>query len=94
MAQIRKLKNEIKSIAGELIGECETYLRFHPETEIKKIEKIIAAIEEKEHAFIHELNHLKNSKDVKSKAYCNSIIDRLKKEMIPLLDKVGDLATK
>ena len=90
MAQIRKLKNEIKSLSGDLVAECETYLRFHSEAETKKIEKIITTIKDKERSFIHEINQLRYSKDVKSKTYCDKIIAKVKKEMVPLLDKIGD----
>ena len=94
MANIRNLKKQIKTIASELTAECEVYARFHPEADGKKIEKIISDIHEKERSLTYEINHLKHNKDVKPKDFYNKIIAQVNKEMIPLLDKLGDLAKK
>lgn len=94
MSNIRNLKKEIKNLSAELIAECETYISFHPETDRKKANKIIASITEKEKSLMYEISHLKNSANIAPKAYYSKITEKVKKEMLPLLDEIGELAGK
>ena len=91
MAKIRRLKKDLKNLASDLIFECETYMRFHPEMDNKKSVKIISDIETRLKALIYEINHSKDKGSVKTKDYYQKIVDKVKKELIPLLDKIGDL---
>jgi len=91
MAKIRRLKKDLKNLASDLIFECETYMRFHPEMDHKKSVKIIGDIETRLKALIYEINHSKDKGSVKAKDYYQKIVDKVKKELIPLLDKIGDL---
>jgi hypothetical protein len=91
MASIRRLKKDLKNLASDLIFECETYMRFHPGVDKKKALKIISDIENKSKALIYEINHFKDKEKVRTSEYYQKIIHRAKKELIPLLDKIGDL---
>ena len=94
MANIRKLKKEIKILVNDLITECNAFINFHPEFDRKKGEKIISDITKKEQEIIYEINHLKDSKDIKARAYYINIINKVKKEMVPLLDEIGKMVKK
>lgn len=94
MAKIRRLKKDVKTLASDLIMECETYMKFHPEVDRKKTGKIIGDVEKKLQTLIHEINHFENKGNVKPKEYYKKIVDKVKKELIPLLDKIGDIDKK
>ncbi len=91
MASIRKLKKDIKNLASDLILECETYMRFHPGIDEKKIMKIIGDIESKSNSLISEINHNSKKGNVRARDFYQKIISRVKKELMPLLDKLGDI---
>ena len=94
MTKIRRLKKDVKSLASDLIIECKTYMKFHPEADRKKAAKIMIDVEDKLQTLIHEINHFKNKGEVKSKEYYKKIADKVKKELIPLLDKMSDFEKK
>jgi hypothetical protein len=91
MASIRRLKKDIKNLASDLMLECKTYIRFHPGADEKKTIKIIGDIESKSNALINEINHYSEKGDVSARDFYKKIITRVKKELIPLLDKIGDI---
>jgi hypothetical protein len=94
MAKIRRLKKDAKALASDLIMECETYMKFHPEADRKKAGKIISDVEKKLQTLVHEINHFDNKGNVKPKDYYAKIIDKIKNELIPLLDKIGEIDKK
>jgi hypothetical protein len=94
MTKIRELKKDVKALASDLIFECETYMKFHPEADQKKIIKIINDLEDKRQKMIYEINHFESKENVKPKEYYKKMIDKVKKELIPLLDKISDLEKK
>lgn len=94
MATIRRLKKELKTLASDLISECETYIKFHPEVDMKKAGKIMSDVKNKHQTLIHEINHPENKGGVKPKEHYKKIIEKINKELIPLLDKIGELEKK
>jgi len=94
MAKIRRLKKDLKTLSSDLIFECETYLKFHPDVDRKKADKIIADVEDKLQKLIHEINHFEKQGKVKPKDHYQVIVDKAKKELIPLLDKISDFQKK
>lgn len=91
MASIRRLKKDLKNLVSDLISECETYMKFHPETDRKKTMKIIDDLENKSKALFYEINHYRDKGNVKTRDYYQKIVARVKKELLPLMDKIGDL---
>lgn len=91
MASIRRLKKDIKNLASDLMLECETFIKFHPGVDEKKTMKIIGDIESKSDALIEEINHYSEKGNARARDFYQKIIARVKKELIPLLDKIGDL---
>jgi hypothetical protein len=94
MAKIRRLKKDVKTLASDLIYECETYMKFHPDVDRKKAGKIIADVEDKLQKMVYEINHFEKQGNVKPKDHYQKIINKAKKELIPLLDKIGDFEKK
>ncbi len=94
MAKIRRLKKDVKTLANDLMMECETYIKFHPEADRKKTGKIIEDLQKKLENLIYEINHFEKQGNSKPKVYYQKIVDKVKKELIPLLDKIGDLEKK
>lgn len=94
MAKIRRLKKDVKALASDLIFECQTYMKFHPEVDRKKAGKVIVDVEDKLQKLLHEINHFEKQGNVKPKDYYKKIVDKVKKELIPLLDKIGDFEKK
>ncbi|MFO7656702.1 MAG: hypothetical protein R6W78_06510 [Bacteroidales bacterium] len=94
MANIRKLKKEIKYLAADLIDECKSYFAFHPDSDPKKRDELTANIMQKKKEIIHEINHLKKTAPEKAKAYVNMVLEKVKKEMIPVLDEISKVSDK
>ena len=94
MAKIKRLKKDVKALASDLIFECETYMKFHPEVDRKKAGKIIVDVEDKLQKLVHEINHFEKQGKVKPKDYYKKIVDEVKKELIPLLDRISDFEKK
>ena len=92
MANIKRLKKEVKQITGELINECLAYQHFHPDVKQEKIDAILRDILNKSSDIIIKINHLKKEKDdTKPKKYFNNIINDINRKLIPALDKLSDL---
>lgn len=94
MTKIRRLKKDIKSLATDLMSECETYLKFHPETDSKKLNKISEELERKLDLLIYEINHFENADGVKPKDYYKKVVDKVNNELIPVLDKIEEISKK
>ncbi|MBN2213124.1 MAG: hypothetical protein JW723_02680 [Bacteroidales bacterium] len=53
--------------------------------------KIIDDLENKSKALFYEINHYRDKGNVKTRDYYQKIVARVKKELLPLMDKIGDL---
>jgi hypothetical protein len=92
MANIKRLKKEVKIVTQELINECLAFQHFHPEVKPDKINAVLKDIINKSSDIISRINHIKKEeKDVKSKKYFNDIIRDINQKLIPTLDKLGEL---
>ncbi len=88
MASIKNLKKEIKTLASELMLECETYKSFHPDINPEKFDKINVQINEKLNSVIYDINHYKKVNSKQNKDYFRKIVNKVKEELIPVLDKL------
>lgn len=87
MASKKSLKKEIKYLVNDLIAECEVYQEFHPEADAKKIEDIIDALQQKQHAIIKDINmHYPEKTPSEQKKHYSDIIYNSRQEMLTLLD--------
>ena len=89
MANIKRLKKEVKQITQDLVNECLTYQHFHPEVKTEKINSILKEIINKSSEIIFKINHLEKEKDANPKKYYRDIIKDINKNLIPVLDKLG-----
>ncbi|MBN2611552.1 MAG: hypothetical protein JXB00_08355 [Bacteroidales bacterium] len=92
MANIRKLKKEIKYLTADLVDECKNFFVFHPAPDTRKRDEITAKIVKKEKEIINEINHLKKNAPAKAKAYANQIVEKVRKELVPILDELGKIS--
>lgn len=58
MANKRNLKDNINYVTGELISECLTYQRFHPELSDEKLTEILQDIINFRNDAIARINHI------------------------------------
>ncbi len=92
MANIKRLKKEVKEITQELINECLAFQHFHPDVKSEKINAVIRDIINKSSDIINRINHLKKEKDdVRPKKYFSDIIRDINQKLIPALDKLGEI---
>ena len=92
MANIKRLKKEVKDITQELINECLAFQHFHPDVKKEKINAVIKDIINKSSDIINRINRLKKEKeDVSPKKYFNDIIRDINQKLIPTLDKLGEI---
>ena len=92
MANIKRLKKEVKEITQELINECLAFQHFHPDVKKEKINAVIKEIINKSSDIISKINSIKKEKDdVKPKKYFSNIIRDINQKLIPTLDKLGEI---
>lgn len=91
MPGIKRLKKEIKTIANELIAECETYRHFHPDIPAEKINSIENGVKSELKEIIYKVNHFKYNRDKKASEYFNEIYDKVKNGLIQKLDQLGSI---
>ncbi len=90
MASRRLLKENINYITGELISECFTYQKFHPELGDDKLTNILQEIVNFRNEAIARLNHIEGKKEQKLvKKQFASIKENFKKS-IELLDQLPE----
>jgi hypothetical protein len=89
MANIKRLKKEVKQITQDLVNECLTYQHFHPDVKPEKVNSVLRDIINKSSDIIYKINHIKSKKDVSTKKYYRDIIKEINEKLIPVLDKLG-----
>jgi hypothetical protein len=89
MANIKRLKKEVKQITQDLVNECLTYQHFHPDVKPEKVNSVLRDIINKSSDIIYKINHIKSKKDVNPKKYYSDIIKEINEKLIPVLDKLG-----
>jgi hypothetical protein len=89
MANIKRLKKEVKQITQDLVNECLTYQHFHPDVKPEKVNSVLRDIINKSSYIIYKINHIKSKKDVNPKKYYRDIIKEINEKLIPVLDKLG-----
>jgi hypothetical protein len=89
MANIKRLKKEVKQITQDLVNECLAFQHFHPDVKPEKINSILKDIINKSSDIIYKINHIKSEKDVNPKKYYRDIIKDINEKLIPALDKLG-----
>lgn len=92
MANIKRLKKEVKEVTQELINECLAFQHFHPDVKPEKINTILKDIINKSSDIINRINRIAKEKEsVKPKKYFNDIIRDINQKLIPTLDKLEEL---
>lgn len=92
MANIKRLKKEVKQITEELINECLAFQHFHPDIKEGKINAILKDIINKSSDIILKINQVKKEKDdIKPKKHFSSIIKDINQKLILTLDKLSEL---
>jgi hypothetical protein len=89
MANIKRIKKEVKQITQDLVNECLTYQHFHPDVKPEKVNSVISDIIKKSNDIIYKINHIRSEKDVNPKKYYRDIIKEVNEKLIPVLDKLG-----
>ncbi len=89
MANIKRLKKEVKQITQDLVNECLTYQHFHPDIKPEKVNSVLRDIINKSSDIINKINHIRSKKDVNPKKYYRDIIKEINEKLIPVLDKLG-----
>ena len=89
MANIKRLKKEVKQITQDLVNECLTYQHFHPDVKPEKVNSVLRDIINKSSDIIYKINHIKSKKDVSPKKYYRDIIKEINEKLIPVLDKLA-----
>jgi molecular chaperone GrpE (heat shock protein) len=89
MANIKRLKKEVKQITQDLVNECLTYQHFHPDVKPEKVNSVLRDIINKSSDIIYKINHIKSKKDVNPKKNYRDIIKEINEKLIPVLDKLG-----
>jgi len=92
MANIKRLKKEVKEVTQELINECLAFQHFHPDVKPEKINAVLKDIINMSSDIINRINRVKKEKDdVKPKKYFSDIIRDINQKLIPTLDKLGEI---
>ena len=92
MANIKRLKKEVKQITEELINECLAFQHFHPDVKEEKINALLKDIINKSSDIILKINQVKKEKDdIKPRKHFSNIIKDINQKLIPTLDKLSEL---
>ncbi|MEE9461904.1 MAG: hypothetical protein V3V53_08735 [Bacteroidales bacterium] len=88
MASIKELKDDINYITYDLINECFTFKKYHPEKD-GEVDKVIREIIKLRNELIARTNHPKGGEDRKKlRAHFNKIRSDLGK-LVKLVEDLG-----